>query len=285
MRSLLFGTQQRRQKMSGLEYLGARCRLLQSKTGELNIARKTKVLPMWLEPLRYLSFLNAGCIFFMCSVFFFFFLFPYPNKAELQRDDTVSKDAGTWHSSYSIINLLISVQNELISRANSLSKTWVKHFYVFALAQCSHPTAQWTKSLSGTNNPPTPGSVASLERCQVLWVYALWRDPSRVWLGLLAGDTTLVSLKSTSWQWHRWWRVQWVTARQQADTQEPDKNGITISSVAFYSASQEPTAWEWGEPAAVNYRHLLLFLTPASVFASTSVCLCHVSEVAQSEWG
>lgn len=88
-------------------------------------------------------------------------------------------DGGAWHISNSIINLLISVQSELRSRANSLSKTGVKHFYVFALARGSCPTAQWTESLSDANKPPTLGSAASLGRCQARWVCALWGDPSR----------------------------------------------------------------------------------------------------------
>jgi len=82
----------------------------------------------------------------------------------------------------SVINLLISVQNELIWRANSPSKTWVKYFYVFGLARGSYSTAQWTKSLSGTNNPPTLSSTASLWRRQVHWVYVLWGYPSSEWL-------------------------------------------------------------------------------------------------------
>lgn len=102
--------------------------------------------------------------------------------AELQRDVMVRAGPGTWQISDCIINLLITVQNELISTANSLSKTWVKYFYVFALAQGSYPTAQWTKSLSDTNKPPTLSSAASLGRCQVHWVYVCWGDPSSMWL-------------------------------------------------------------------------------------------------------
>lgn len=102
--------------------------------------------------------------------------------AKLQRDVTVRVDPGAWQISDSIINLLISVQNELSSTANSLSKTWVKYFYVFALAQGSYPTAQWTKSLSDTNKPPTLSSAASLGRCQVHWVYVFSGDPSSMWL-------------------------------------------------------------------------------------------------------
>lgn len=152
----------------------------------------------------------------MCVV-----LFPYPNKAKLQRDDTVSKDAGTWHSSYSVINLLISVQNELISWANSLSKTWVKYFYVFALAQRSCPTAQWTKSLSDTNNPPTLSSAASLERCQVHWVYVLWGDPSSVWLACWLGTKRWSLWSPLLTMTLRWLWVQWLIVKQQANTQVP----------------------------------------------------------------
>lgn len=119
--------------------------------------------------------------------------------------------------------LLISVQNELTSRANSLSGTWVKYFYVCALAQSSWPTAQWTKSLSDANNPPTLSSAASLERCQVCWVYALWGDPSSVWLACRLGTQTgLFEVHCRQWQCC-WLRVQWLTVEQQADTRDPTR--------------------------------------------------------------
>lgn len=202
----------------------------------------------------------------MCVV-----LFPYPNKAKLQRDDTVSKDAGTWHSSYSVINLLISVQNELISRANSLSKTWVKYFYVFALAQRSCPTAQWTKSLSDTNNPPTLSSAASLERCQVHWVYVLWGDPSSVWLACWLG-TKRWSLWSPLLTMTLLLTVSPVTHSEATGQHTGPNKNISLYHQWPFTGRETDYSWQWRQHFSVNYRLLqFLFLH----FATVSVGMCH----------
>lgn len=130
------------------------------------------------------------------------------------------------------MNLLISVQNELISRANSLSKTWVKYFYVFVLAHHSCSTAQWTKSLSDTNNPPTLSSAASLEICQVHWVYVLWGDPSCVWLACWLGTE----------RWSLWSPLLTMTLL------------LTVSPVTH----SEATGWHGG-PDTVLLCHLCFF--------------------------
>lgn len=216
MRRLLFGTQQRQQENVRIRISQASCLLSASKLNcriKYSEGNKSSYIV-----IRNTAIFTAS--FWKC-IFHTFSLFPYPNKAKLQSDDTVNKDAGTWHSSYSVINLLISVQNDFSSRANSLSKTWVKYFYVFALAQWSYPTAQWTKSLSDTNNPPTLSSAASLERCQVHWVYVLWGDPSSVWLTCWRGDKNSGLFEVYSWPWHCCWLwVQWVTVKQQVNAQK-----------------------------------------------------------------
>lgn len=197
--------------------------------------------------------IHFGSVFKAFSSFF-----PSPNKAKLQRDGTVSKDTGTWHSSHSVINLLISVQNELISRANSLSKTRVKYFYVFALAQSSRPTAQWTKSLSDTNNPPTLSSAASLERCQVHWACMFYEVIQAVcdWLD---GWGHNVGLFEVHTHWSSCWL--WVTVKQQANTQDPART-VSLHHRWLFTGSETQYRVQWY--FSVDYRllffHQFLFL-------------------------
>lgn len=154
---------------------------------------------------------------------------------------------GTWHSS--VINLLISVQNELVSGANSLSKTWVKYFYVFALARLLRPTAQWTISLSDTNNPPTLGSAARLRRCQDCWVYVLRGDPS---------NTRLAFWLRTE-RWSLWSTLLTTTLpSSRSGAKGRTNSGGAAPSGGLSTGSGTEYSWRWGPHALVNYR-LLFF--------------------------
>lgn len=130
-------------------------------------------------------------------------------------------------------------------------------------------TARWTKSLSDTNNPPTPRSVASLERCQVHWMFVLWGDPSSVWLARWLGAErrslwspllTMTPLLTAS-----------AVTHGEATGQHtgPNSNSITLSSGAF-TGHQTDYSSQWWERASVNYRLLLLLRTWATVFSSVT---------------
>lgn len=155
-------------------------------------------------------------------------------------------------------------KNELISRANIWSKTWVKYFHVFALAQHLCPSAQWTKSLSDTNNPPTHHSAASLERCQVHWVYVVRGDPGVAWLtcwSLWSPLLTMALLLPGQ-------LVQYIMVKQQADTQELTRT-VSLPHQWLLTGCETDYNLKWSEQFSVNYRLLFFHL---SLFLSECMC-------------
>lgn len=148
-----------------------------------------------------------------------------------------------------------------------------------ALARHLCPHAQWTKSLSDTNNTPTLRSAASLERCQTQWVRVVKSDPSTVsvtrWLGtqrcsLWSPLLTSILLLTVS-----------PVSQGEATGQHPwTNNSIARSSLVFHRM------WDrlelTTEPPFV--RKLQAFHSFVSLCSQVWVNVC-VRKDPQTEWG
>lgn len=135
-----------------------------------------------------------------------------------------------------------------------------------ALAQHLCPHAQWTKSLSDTNNTPTLRSAASLERCQTQWVHVVKGDPSTVsvtrWQGtqccsLWSPPLTSILLLTVS-----------PVSQGEATGQHPwTNNSIAISSLVVSQDMRQTRTYKGTKLQA-------FILSSVSVFPSVSECVC-----------